>query len=98
GWDSKPIALDGLDGIHVDLRLSEARVTVASAKLGRTAVAAHLRCGNLTVAVGESQASGGVVKGTFGLAKSATGADFKAQLQFSNIDLEQSLGAALWFD
>jgi hypothetical protein len=46
GWDSKPIALDGLDGIHVDLRLSAARVNVAGAKLGRTAVAANLRGGN----------------------------------------------------
>jgi AsmA protein len=44
------------------------------------------------VVVGESQAFGGVVKGTFGLAKSSAGADFKAQLQFSNVDLEQSLG------
>ena len=92
GWDSKPIALDGLDGIHVDLRLSAARVNVANAKLGRTAVAANLRAGNLTVVVGESQAFGGIVKGTFGLAKSSAGADFKAQLQFSNIDLEQCLG------
>ena len=47
GWDSKPIALDGLDGIDVDLRLSAARVNVANAKLGRTAVAANLRGGNL---------------------------------------------------
>ena len=39
-----------------------------------------------------SQAFGGVVKGTFGLAKSAAGADFKAQLQFANVDLEQCLG------
>ena len=92
GWDSKPIALDGLDGIHLDLRLSAARVNVANARLGRTAVAANLRGGNLTVAVGESQAFGGVVKGTFGLAKSSAGADFKAQLQFSNVDLEQCLG------
>ena len=92
GWDSKPIALDGLDGLHIDLRLSAARVTVANAKLGRTAVAANLRGGNLTVAVGESQAFGGVVKGTFGLAKSPAGADFKAQLQFTNVDLEQCLG------
>jgi AsmA protein len=92
GWDSKPIALDGFDGMHVDLRLSAARVNVAGAKLGRTAVAANLRGGNLTVAVGESQAFGGVVKGTFGLAKSPNGADFKAQLQFTNIDLEQCLG------
>ena len=44
-----PIALDGLDGVDVDLRLSAARVTLATAKLGRTAVAANLRGGNLTV-------------------------------------------------
>ena len=44
------------------------------------------------MAVGESQAFGGVVKGTFGLAKSSAGADFKAQLQFTNVDLEQCLG------
>jgi AsmA protein len=92
GWDSKPIALDGLEGVHLDLRLSAARVNIASAKLGRTAVAANLRGGNLTVAVGESQAFGGVVRGTFGLAKSPAGADFRAQLQFSNVDLDQCLG------
>jgi len=91
GWDSKPIALNGIDGIDLDLRLSAARVTIGSAKLGRTAVAANLRSGNLTVAVGESQAFGGVVKGTFGLAKSPAGVDFKAQLQFANVDLEQCL-------
>src|SRR5262249_17672494 len=37
-------------------------------------------------------AFGGVVRGTFGLAKSRAGADFKAQLQFSDVDLEQCLG------
>jgi len=92
GWDSKPIALDGLDGLQLDLRLSAARVNVANVKLGRTAVAANLRDGNLAVAVGESQAFGGVVKGTFGLAKSPAGTDFKAQLQFADVDLEQCLG------
>jgi AsmA protein len=92
GWDSKPITLDGFDGIDIDLRLSAARVNIANARLGRTAVTASLRGGNLTVAVGESQAFGGVVKGTFGLAKSPAGADFKAQLHFSNVDLEQCIG------
>jgi len=92
GWDSKPIALDGLDGLQLDLRLSAARVNVANVKLGRTAVAANLRDGNLAVAVGESQAFGGVVRGTFGLAKSPAGTDFKAQLQFADVDLEQCLG------
>jgi AsmA protein len=33
-----------------------------------------------------------VVRGTFGLAKSPAGADFRAQLQFSDVDLEQCLG------
>jgi AsmA protein len=92
GWDSKPMALDGLDGLQLDLRLSAARVNVANVKLGRTAVAANLRDGNLAVAVGESQAFGGVVRGTFGLAKSSAGTDFKAQLQFADVDLEQCLG------
>jgi AsmA protein len=92
GWDTRPIALDGLDGIDVDLRLSAARVNMANVKLGRTAIAANLRGGNLSVAVGESQAFGGVVKGTFGLAKAPSGAELKAQLQFANVDLDQCLG------
>jgi AsmA protein len=92
GWDMKPIELESFAGIDVDLRLSAARVTVANARLGRTGVAANLRGGDLSITVGESQAFGGVLKGTFGLARSAAGADFKAQLQFTNVDLEQCLG------
>jgi len=92
GWDSKPIALTGFDSVEIDLRLSAARVTLASARLGRTAVAATLRGGHFNLAIGESEAFGGVVKGTLGLAKSGAGADLKAQLQFSDVDLDQCLG------
>jgi AsmA protein len=91
-WNRVPLVLDGLNGVDVDLRLSAARVSAAGAKFGRTAVAANLRGGNLTVAIGESQAFGGVVKGTIGLANSPGGADLKAQLQFSDVDLDHSLG------
>ena len=70
-WNRVPIALDGLASFDLDLRLSAARITIASAKLGRTAVAANLRGGRLTVTVGESEAFGGVIKGSLGLAKSA---------------------------
>jgi len=91
-WNRQPIALEGLDGLDVDLRLSAAHVTIAHVKLGRTALAANLRGGHLTVAVGESQAFGGIVKGTFGFAKATVGADMKAQLQFTEVDLEQCLG------
>ena len=68
-WDRQPITLDGLKGIDVDLRLSAARVNIAHARLGRTAVAATARGGNLNVAIGEAQAFGGVLKGLFGIAR-----------------------------
>jgi AsmA protein len=87
-----PIGLDGPNDLDVDLRLSAARVTLATAKLGRTAVAANLRNGHFTVTVGESEAFGGVVKGSFGLARSPGGAELKAQLQFAEVDLDQALG------
>lgn len=92
GWDASPIGLNGLTGFDLDLRLSAGRVSIASAKLGRTAVVANMRGGRLTVTVGESQAFGGMIKGSFGLAKSAVGADMKADLQFTNVDLEACLG------
>jgi len=91
-WSRRPLTFDGLSGVDMDLRVSAARVTIATAKLGRTAVAANLRSGNLNVAIGESQAFGGIVKGSFGLASSPGGADLKAQLQFSDVDLDQCLG------
>jgi AsmA protein len=92
GWSDQAIVLDGLEGIDVDLRLSAARIILANARLGRTAVAANLRGGNFNMAIGESQAFGGVVRGTLGLGKASQGTEFKAQLQFANVDLEQCLG------
>jgi AsmA protein len=96
-WERVPITLDGLNDIDVDLRLSAARVTLASAKLGRTAVTTSLHGGRFTVTIGESEAFGGVVKGSFGLAPAAVGADLKAQLQFSEVDLDQCLGEIFGF-
>src|SRR5262249_22771129 len=87
-WSRLPFALDGLSGIDADLRLSAARVSVGGVTFGRTAVTGNLRGGNLTIAIGESQAFGGAIKGSIGLANSPGGADLKAQLQFSDVDLE----------
>ena len=91
-WSRNPIAIDGLSGFDVDLRLSAARVTVASARLGRTGVAANLRDGRLTLAIGEAQAYGGVLKGALVMSKTSAGADIKSQLQFAEVDLESCLG------
>jgi AsmA protein len=94
-WSAMPIMLDNLAGVDLDLRLSAAQVKLSGTKLGRTAVAANLRGGQLTVTVGESQSFGGIIKGSFDLAKSQPGADVKAQMQFINVDLQNCLGALL---
>ena len=92
-WDRMPIRLDGFNNFDLDLRLSAARVTIGNAKLGRTGVAANLRAGQLVVTVGESQAFGGEITGSFGVASSEAGADLKAQMQFADVDLETCLNA-----
>src|SRR5262245_60848792 len=91
-WSAGRIALNGLTGFDIDLRLSAARIALAGARLGRTAIAANLRGGRVTVTIGESQAFGGMLKGSVGLAESEFGVDVKTQLLFSDVDLESCLG------
>jgi AsmA protein len=90
-WSRRPISLDGFSDFELDLRLSAAKITIGTAKLGRTAIATNLRAGKLTLTVGESRAFGGVIKGSLGLASAEHGAEFKSQLQFTDIDLEPTL-------
>ena len=96
-WNRGPLSIDNLTGVDIDLRLSAARIAVARARLGRTAIAVNLRGGKLGVTIGESQAYNGVLKGTLALAPSDSGADFKSQLQFIDVDLEKSLGDLFQF-
>src|SRR6266851_5616449 len=72
----------------LDMRLSAARVTVNSTKLGRTAFGANLRGGALALSVGEAQVYGGIAKGSFGIARSDAVADVKAQFSFTDVDLQ----------
>jgi AsmA protein len=92
-WNRVPLELDAFSGIDVDLRISAAKVTIDNFSLGQTAIAAGLRAGNLTLAIGECQAFGGIIKGSLALAKSTVGADLSAQLQFDDVMLDQTLGA-----
>jgi AsmA protein len=94
-WNRIPIELDALAGIDVDLRISAARVALDGFNLGQTAVAANLRSGNLTLAIGESHGFGGIIRGSLSLAKSKAGADLQAQLQFNEVMLDQTLDAFL---
>jgi AsmA protein len=91
-WSPVPIVLDGLTGLDLDLRLSARRISLGTAKLGRTAVAANLRDGRLTITIGESQAFGGVLTGSMAIGKAPSGSEVTSQLQFADVDLETCLG------
>ena len=90
-WSSAHVTLDGLAGADLDLRLSAAKVTISSAKLGRTAIGANLHDGRLAITIGEAQAYNGVIRGTLTLANFDAGVDVKSQLHFNDIDLESCL-------
>jgi len=87
-WNRQLFDLNALSATDLDMRLSAAKVTVGATKLGRTAFGASLRSGALALSVGEAQMYGGVVKGSFGVARSDAVADVKAQFQFTDVDLQ----------
>jgi len=91
GWDQSPITLDGLADLNLDLRLSAASIKIAKVQLGRTAVAATMHSGKLDLAIGESQAFGGLVKGAVGFAIAKSGVEATSHVQFLDVDLENCL-------
>jgi AsmA protein len=90
-WDSNPIALNWFNGWEADLRLSAAGVRLAHTHLGRTAVAANMRAGRLVLTIGESQSFNGLITGNISLAKTETGADFRTQIQFTDVDFDKAM-------
>jgi AsmA protein len=91
-WDRLPIALDGLKNFDLDLRLSAGSVKIADAQLGRTAVAANMRDGKLDVTIGESQAFGGIITGSFGLGTANDGVEVGSHVHFDDVDLTTCIG------
>jgi len=91
-WNRQMFDLQALSSTDLDMRLSAAKVTVGSSKLGRTAFGANLRNGVLALSVGEAQMYGGIVRGSFGIARADTVADVKAELQFNDVDLQACAG------
>src|ERR1700710_1315991 len=87
-WNRQLFDLNSLSTTDLDMRLSAAKVTVGSSKLGRTALGANLRGGALALSVGEAEMYGGIAKGSFGIARADTVADVKAQFQFTDVDLQ----------
>ena len=69
-WNRQLFDLNSLSTTDLDMRLSAARVTVGSSRLGRTALGANLRGGALALSVGEAQVYGGIAKGSFAIARS----------------------------
>jgi AsmA protein len=91
-WNALPIVLEGFGDTNLDLRLSAASIRISDAQLGHTAVAATLRDGKLDLTIGESQAFGGIARGTLGLGTAANGIAVTSHMQFVDADLEQCLG------
>ena len=87
-WNRQLFDLNSLSTTDLDMRLSAARVTVGSSRLGRTALGANLRGGALALSVGEAQVYGGIAKGSFAIARSESVAEIKAQFQFTDVDLQ----------
>ena len=87
-WNRQLFDLNSLSTTDLDMRLSAAKVTVGPTKLGRTALGANLRGGALALSIGEAQMYGGIARGSFGIARSDAVADVKAQLQFTDVDLQ----------
>jgi AsmA protein len=87
-WNRQLFDLNSLSTTDLDMRLSAARVTVGSTRLGRTALGANLRGGALALSVAEAQMYGGIAKGSFGIARSDAIADVKAEFQFTDVDLQ----------
>jgi AsmA protein len=87
-WNRQLFDLNALSTTDLDMRLSAAKVTVGSSKLGRTAFGANLRDGALALSVGEAQMYGGIARGSFGIARSDAVADIKAQFEFTDVDLQ----------
>lgn len=91
-WNDSRIGVDGLSGVDLDLRMSAAKVIASNATIGRAAVGANLRNGQLVVTIGEAQAYGGLIQGSLTLASVDKGVDVKSQLQFTGVELETCLG------
>lgn len=91
-WNDSRLAPEGLSGMDFDLRVSAANVVMGSAKVGRTAIGANLHNGKLMISIGEAQAFGGIVKGSLALTNFSSGVDFRSQVQFADVELENCLG------
>ncbi|MES2750886.1 MAG: AsmA family protein [Pseudomonadota bacterium] len=86
-WNRQLFDLRGLSTTDLDMRLSAAKVTIGGSKLGRTAIGVNLRSGTLALSIGEAQIYGGILKGSFGIARTDAVADIKAQFEFTDVDL-----------
>jgi AsmA protein len=90
-WNRQPLSPAGFTDTDLDLRVSAAQITIGNGKVGRTAIAATMRNGAFNATIGESQAFNGRVSGSFTIAPSTSGSEFKSQMLFADVDLNACL-------
>lgn len=86
-WNRQLFDFNAMKPTDLNMRLSAAKVTIGSSTLGRTAIGANLRDGALALSVGEALVYGGILRGSFNVARAESVADVKAQFQFTDVDL-----------
>ena len=91
-WSRAHLDISGLSTADLDLRLSAAKLVIGQTTLGRTAVAANLRGGQLGITVGEVRGFGGIIRGSLGLAQAPQGTRFTSQMLFDNVNLARCIG------
>ncbi|GAB1716762.1 MAG: AsmA [Nitrobacter sp.] len=87
-WNRQLFDLHALSATDLDMRLSAAKITVGSTRLGKTALGANLRNGTLALSIGEAQIYDGIAKGSFGISRADADAEVKAQFQLTDVDLQ----------
>jgi AsmA protein len=91
-WNRQLFDLHALSATDLDMRLSAAKITVGSTRLGKTALGANLRNGTLALSIGEAQIYDGIAKGSFGISRADADAEVKAQFQLLDVDLQAWAG------
>lgn len=91
-WSREAIDAGALDDFDLDLRLSAARVVVRKSELTRVAVAASLKGGRFTLAVGEAQFHGGKLRGTVAVGHGGSHPEVRIEANISDFELARGLG------
>jgi AsmA protein len=90
-WLDAGIDFALLERLDVDFRLSAKRIQLENTEFSRVALAAAVKAGRLTLAVGEAQVFGGTLRGTAAFARGEAGMEVKIDAGLAAFNVESGL-------